>query len=208
MLTIGEILNRERKNKNLSLADIEKKTKIRIKSLKAIETSDWSEFPSRTYILGIISSYGDCLGLDKDKLSAFFRREYEKKESMKFSRKIPHQQFKPFTRTLLKLLIIAIFITFSAYFGFQLKAYYSPPFVEIIKPEKTTFSKRTDKFELIGKTQKDSIVEINKERAYLDDKQLFKTFIPLAEGKTKVTIVVTGANGKKTVLTQIYEKKR
>ena len=81
MLSVGEILKKQRKKKGLTLLEVEKKIKVRLKFLKAIEDNNWS-FSSKVYISGIIKNYAQFLDLDKDKVLAFFRRDYEKNDEM------------------------------------------------------------------------------------------------------------------------------
>ena len=89
MLSVGSILKNEREKKGLLLSDIEKKIKIREKYLKAIEDENWNYFSSKIYITGILKNYSRVLNLDHKKVLAFFRRDYEKKEEVKFKKKLP-----------------------------------------------------------------------------------------------------------------------
>lgn len=205
MLTIGEILKKERHNVKLTLDQVERATKIRKKNLEAIEKNDWKRFPSKTYILGVIKSYGKFLGLDEEKLSAFFRREYGKKDDLRFKRKINKHFLVPQTKKVFRLAIFFIFVIFIFYFGYQLKLYLSPPRLNIISPTKTTF-KYENRFDLVGQTEKESIVTVNGERVYLDNQNKFKITLPLTKEKNGVTIEVTGANGRKTVVKKVFEK--
>lgn len=206
MLTIGEILIRERKDRNLTLEEIEKKTKIRKKNLEAIESNNWKKFPSKTYIIGVIKSYAKFLNLDEDKLIAFFRRQYEKKEEIRFKERVSKTYFTPQTKKLLKISIFFILLVFSLYFGYQLIVYFSPPKVEILSPKESVF-KREERIKLIGKTEKEAIVNINGERVYQNKDNTFETIIPLINPKNEVIIEVTGANGRKTIIKKIFEKK-
>lgn len=206
MLTIGEIILRERERRNLTLEEIEKKTKIRKKNLAAIENNNWKKFPSKTYIVGIIKSYGKFLNLDEEKLIAVFRRQYEKKEEIKFKEKISKTYFTPQTKKLLKISIFFILLFFTLYFTYQLKIYFSPPKVSILSPKGTVF-KKEEKIELIGKTEKESIIYINGERIYQDKNNNFETTIPLLNRKNQVIIEVIGPNGRKTIIKKVFEKK-
>lgn len=206
MLTTGELLRQERKNRELTLEDIEKKTRIRKKYLAAVEKNDWSIFPSKTYIIGVLGSYGRFLKLDEEKLRAVFRREYEKKEDIGFKERVSKEYLTPQTKKLVKTIIAILALIFIVYFGYQLKLYFSPPFVEIISPKKTSFIKE-EKIELVGKTEKEAIVIVNGERVFQDKNNIFKIAIPLTNPKNEVIIEVTGANGKKTILKKIFEKK-
>lgn len=206
MLTTGEIIHRQRKLKNISIEDIEKKTRIRKKYLRALEENDWTPFPSKMYIVGILRSYAHFLELDQEKIIAFFRREYEKKEEMHFKEQLPSHYLTPQTKRVFKLILFAVSSLFILYFGYQLLLYFLPPQVSIIRPTTTTF-KRIDKVELVGKTEKEAIVMVNGQRVFVQDDLTFKAQIPLTKSENLVTIEVTGANGKKTVIQKIFEKR-
>ncbi|OGK56928.1 hypothetical protein A3J15_00860 [Candidatus Roizmanbacteria bacterium RIFCSPLOWO2_02_FULL_38_10] len=206
MLTTGTILNKERTRRELSIETVEKKTRIRKKYLIAIENDDWTAFPSKTYILGIIKSYGKFLGLNGDKLTAFFRREYEKKEEIRFKKKVPKKYLTPNTKKAISTVMIIFTLLFIFYFGYQLKLLFSSPHVDILSPKKTVFS-REEFIELIGKTDKETIITVNGEKIIPDKNSIFKTKVPLPEVVNKVIIEVTGANGRKTVLIKYYERK-
>src|SRR3989338_1476019 len=202
MQTVGQLLKTERIRQNFSIEDIEIKTRIRKKYITAIEESDWKIFPSKTYITGIIKSYGSYLKLDEEKLIPFFRREYEKTDSQKFKRRLNIQQLTPNAKTYFKIGIILVNLLFIIYFGFQIIRLITPPSVTIISPVTNVLPKRTEKIEFIGKTEKDAIVDINGEKVFIDDTGIFKIQIPLINKKANVKIKVTGANGKITTLTK------
>lgn len=205
MLTVGEILKKERERQRINIEEVEKKTKIRKKIINHIEKNDWRVFSSKTYILGVIKNYGRFLGLSEEKLVAFFRRQYEKEEEIKFKKKINKNYFTPQTKTLLKFSILLVIFLFSLYFGYQLKIYFTPPKVVILFPKETKF-KRERKVVLVGKTEKEAIVYINNQRVFLRDEAIFETEIPLTKKKNEIIIEVTGANGRKTTIKKIFEK--
>ncbi|OGK16896.1 hypothetical protein A2690_03470 [Candidatus Roizmanbacteria bacterium RIFCSPHIGHO2_01_FULL_39_12b] len=204
MQTVGQILKSERKRLEYSIEDIEKKTRIRKKYLEGLEQSNWSLFPSKTYILGVLKSYGSLLNLNEEKLDAFFRREYERTDSQKFTRKVNAKQLIPSSKIYMRLGIVFSVLLLALYFGVQLVHLLTPPKVEIVAPINDHLPPRTQKFDLIGLTEKDAIVEINGERYVLNEENQFSAKIPILKKNTKVTINVTGANGKKTTITKIY----
>lgn len=205
MLSVGEILKRERLNKNLTLEDVERTTRIRKKNLEAIEESNWKIFSSKTYISGVIGTYARFLSLENDKLQAFFRREYGETEDLGFKRGVSRGHLTPQTKRIFRLALLVIGLAFVVYFGFQLNIYFTPPKVVILEPTKTSF-RREDKIQIVGQTEKEAIVMINGERVYLDSENKFRTYVPLAQPKNEVTITVTGANGRKTVVKKVFEK--
>ncbi len=80
MRKVGDILKKRRLEKNLTLEEVEKRTKIRKKFLLAIEKGDYSSFPSSTYVRGFIKNYSDFLNLPTEEILAIFRREFAQEE--------------------------------------------------------------------------------------------------------------------------------
>ncbi len=203
MLTVGEILRREREVKGLKLSDIEKIIRVREKFLKALEADSWDLFSSKIYVEGIIKNYAKILDLNQEKLLAFFRREYAKKEEVGFRNKISSKYLTPETKKYLTLLVVFVFFLFAFYFGLQLKLFLSPPKIEIISPKEKTF-KREEQIEIVGKTQREAVVTIFKDRIYQNSDGVFTYNFPLKPGKNELVIEVVGANGKKTVFKREY----
>ena len=203
MLTVGEILQTERIKKNLSLKDIEKKIRVREKFLKAVENNDWRIFSSKIYIAGIIRNYSVILDLNPEKMLAFFRREYARKEEVTFKKRISSKYLTPQTRRYFIFGVTFISLLFCFYFGHQLFRYLSPPEVRIISPLETTF-KRVDKIRVIGRTEKEAVIAIFGDRVYQNKEGIFFYNFPLKPGKNILSIEVVGANGKKAVITKEF----
>jgi len=64
----GWFLQRERERRGKTLADAALETRISAKYLHAIEYGRLDELPDRSYVLGYIRVYADCLGLEADPL--------------------------------------------------------------------------------------------------------------------------------------------
>lgn len=206
MLSVGTILKNEREKKGLLLIDIEKQIKVREKYLKAIEDENWNFFSSKIYIIGILKNYSRALNLDHKKVLAFFRRDYEKKEEIRFKRKVSSAYLTSGTKKFLKLGLIIIILFFVIYFVFQLKTYFSPPSIVILSPTKTNFSVEKN-VKIVGKTDKDTSVTIAGERIYQNKEGVFDYELSLKEGENKVVINLIGANGKKTTFEKSFFKK-
>ncbi|MEK7597523.1 MAG: helix-turn-helix domain-containing protein [Patescibacteria group bacterium] len=206
MLSVGTILKNEREKKGLLLIDIEKQIKVREKYLKAVEDENWNYFSSKIYITGILKNYSRVLNLDHKKVLAFFRRDYEKKEEVKFKRKVTSAYLTSGTKNMLKITLIILTLFFILYFIFQLKIYFSPPNITILSPTKTNFSVEKN-VRIIGKTEKDTSVTIAGERIYQNKEGVFVYEYPLNEGENKLVINLIGANGKKTTFEKTFFKK-
>lgn len=205
MLTIGEILKKTREKNNLSLLEVERNIKVREKFLLAIETNDWSLFSSKIYISGIIKNYSRFLGLDEKKILAFFRRDYEKKEEMKFKKRLSSHYLTPESKKYLIMIFIISFFLIFGYFTYQLKLFLSPPSFTLVSPNKVNFTVEK-KIKLVGKTEKDTSIFIGGDKIYQNNEGLFKYELPLQEGKTRLTIELVGANGKKRKVEEIFYK--
>lgn len=203
MLTVGKILKTQREKKNLKLEDAEKDIRVRLKFLSAIEDDDWTLFSSKVYIGGLIRNYSKYLDLDPDRILAFFRRQYAKKEEDSFKKRLSAKYLTPQTRKLIFFFMVIIISAFVYYFGYQVQRFISPPKVEILSPDTDVF-KNQDRVRIVGLTEKEAVVKIFGERIYQNDKGIFNYDLPLKQGKNTLNIEITGANGKKTSLKKVY----
>jgi transcriptional regulator with XRE-family HTH domain len=74
-LKVGERLARAREAKGIELEDIAERTRVPLRHLQAIETSDHQGLPATTYSAGFVKTYARLLGLDGEALSNEFRAE-------------------------------------------------------------------------------------------------------------------------------------
>lgn len=203
MLTVGGILKREREKQKMSLDEVEKTIKVRKKFLEAIERDDWTLFSSKIYITGVIKNYAKVLNLPEDKVLAFFRREYAKKDVTGFQTKVPSKLLDSGTKRYLGYGLGLLVFVFVLYFGYQLFLFFAPPDVEIVSPKETTF-KRVEKIKIAGKTEPEAQIMIFGNRIYQDKDGDFTYDYPLKKGKNFLVVEVTGANGKKTTISKEY----
>ncbi|KKP87167.1 MAG: Transcriptional regulator, XRE family [Candidatus Roizmanbacteria bacterium GW2011_GWA2_35_8] len=206
MTTVGDILKKERQSKGLLLSDIEKQIKVREKYLRAIEENDWAFFSSKIYIIGILKNYSRMLSIDPKRILAFFRRDYEKKEEVKFKKKVASGYLTPESKKYFMATAILTAFFIIIYFGYQLSLYFSPPKMIIISPSKTSFTTE-DRIRIIGKTERDAAVVIFGDRVYQNKDGIFEYSFPLKEGVNKLIIELTGANGRKTTIEKDFQKK-
>ena len=199
MLTVGEILKKEREKKGYSLSHIEKKIRVRESFLKAIEANNWSTFSSKIYITGIIKNYARFLGIDPGRALAFFRRDYGRKEDISFKKAASSKHLVPESRQYAIAGLTFLILIFFTYFAFQLNLFLSPPKVVLLSPKTSQFKKQ-NRVKIVGKTEKEAVVTIFKDRVFQNKEGVFTYDFALNPGKNKLTIEVIGANGKKTTL--------
>ena len=63
---------------HIDISEVEARTKIRAKYLRAIENEEWDLLPGPVYAKSFLRTYGDFLGLDSRLLVDEFRRRYER----------------------------------------------------------------------------------------------------------------------------------
>ncbi len=62
----------------IDISEVETRTKIRAKYLRAIENEEWDLLPGPVYAKSFLRTYGDFLGLDSRMLIDEFKRQYER----------------------------------------------------------------------------------------------------------------------------------
>jgi len=75
---IGSTLREARMRNGIDITEVEARTKIRAKYLRAIENEEWDLLPGPVYIKSFLRTYGDYLGLDSRALIDDFKRRYER----------------------------------------------------------------------------------------------------------------------------------
>jgi transcriptional regulator with XRE-family HTH domain len=71
---IGPTLREARIRHKIDLTEIEERTKIRVRYLRALENEEWDVLPDPTYTRSFIRTYASFLGLDGERLADDYRR--------------------------------------------------------------------------------------------------------------------------------------
>ena len=77
MPSIGETLREARMRQRLDIADVEQRTKIRAKYLRALENEEFGMLPGPTFVKTFLRTYAEQLGLDPHVLVEEYRANYE-----------------------------------------------------------------------------------------------------------------------------------
>jgi len=72
MIDLGSELKAAREEQGISLAEAEAATRIKGRYLKALEANDWAALPTHVQARGFLRNYAVYLGIDEDKLSAWY----------------------------------------------------------------------------------------------------------------------------------------
>jgi cytoskeleton protein RodZ len=78
MADIGTTLREARMRARIDMSEVEARTKIRAKYLRAIENEEWDLLPGPVYVKSFLRTYGDFLGLDTRMLVDEYKRRYER----------------------------------------------------------------------------------------------------------------------------------
>ena len=78
MADIGTTLREARMRARIDMTEVEARTKIRAKYLRAIENEEWDLLPGPVYVKSFLRTYGDFLGLDSRMLVDEYKRQYER----------------------------------------------------------------------------------------------------------------------------------
>lgn len=205
MQTVGFMLKEARLGKGYTLKQVEVSTKIREKFLEAIECDDYSLLPSVSYAKGFVKNYSEFLGLDSNRVLAFFRRQ--SKDAPKSSLLPPQPlrtnltffQLTP-TRFIL-LLVGGIVGVFFLYFLLQYRAIQFPPPVSIESP-KENMTVSDSRIDILGTTDADATIVINGVSVLVRGDGKFFDQVSLQPGSNTITIIATSRFGKTSTLTR------
>jgi len=78
MPEIGETLRDARMRARIDVSEIEAKTKIRAKYLRALENEEWGLLPGPTFVKSFLRTYAQALGLDGKALVEEYRLSHER----------------------------------------------------------------------------------------------------------------------------------
>jgi cytoskeleton protein RodZ len=78
MADIGATLREARMRAKIDINEVERRTKIRAKYLRAIENEEWGLLPGDVYVKSFLRTYSEYLGLDSRQLIDDYKRRYER----------------------------------------------------------------------------------------------------------------------------------
>lgn len=91
MPPIGETLREARMRQRLDIADVEERTKIRAKYLRALENEEWGLLPGPTFVKTFLRTYAEVVGVDPYLLVEEYRLTEEHSDAPEFQALAPMQ---------------------------------------------------------------------------------------------------------------------
>lgn len=92
-LTVGAKLKAKREEMSMSLEAVAAKTRVTMRHLEAIENSQYSKLPGKTYLIGFTKSYARCVELNDAQIAAELREELA--ESDQFTNNHHIESYEP-----------------------------------------------------------------------------------------------------------------
>jgi cytoskeleton protein RodZ len=80
MASIGDTLREARMRQHLDISDVEARTKIRAKYLRALENEEFGMLPGPTFVKTFLRTYAEALGLDPHILVEAYRASHEPRD--------------------------------------------------------------------------------------------------------------------------------
>src|ERR671916_3426698 len=81
MPEIGTTLREARMRQRIDITDMEVRTKIRAKYLRALENEEWDLLPGPTYVKSFLRTYAEALGLEQRALVEEYKLRHEPLEA-------------------------------------------------------------------------------------------------------------------------------
>jgi cytoskeleton protein RodZ len=119
MESVGETIRRVRREKQLSVEDLAKRTRVRAEYIDALEEDRHEIFPARTYVVGFLRACARALGLDEQEILRRYRSDrgesVPEEDSLWLDDSEPEEEG---TNRLLPLILILVVVVAAAAFYF------------------------------------------------------------------------------------------
>lgn len=190
------LLETARLDRELTIEDISKKTKIPARYLQAFELEKKSDFPDEPYCSLMLHEYANFLGLNPDELVSVFRRDHINKTN---SAKV-NNSFLSITPQFTYYIVVFLLSTlFAGYLIFEYIKFNRPPILSVNWPP---YSKIV---EISGTTDSESTVKVNDSLVIVDQNGNFVKKIEISTSEAKIVVQSTSPAGKTTVLEKIIK---
>jgi len=203
MKTIGQLLKSTREQKGISLIQVEKNTKIRIKYLQALEKDEYQKLPSGTYAKGFIKNFSKFLNLPVKTSLALFRRDFTENEQgqivpRSMTRPISQHQLIWSPRTTLIAGILFFSILFTAFIGYQYKGFFQPKLQVTVPSNGEILLGPT--ITVSGISDPSLVVSVNDQLTIINPDGTFSSNLNLPAGPATITIEATNPRGNTTTV--------
>jgi len=199
MRTIGELIKEFRVKKHLSLANLERATKIKRDFIEAIEKQDWNKLPEFPVVIGFVKNIAQVLKIDQNQAVAFLRRDYPPKLLRINPKPDLSEKFTWSPRLTFLTGITLVAIILIVYLGFQYKNFISPPSLEVDSPQEGQLVEERKIF-VSGVVDPDATVSVNNQPVLVGEDGKFVAELEIFEGTQEIVVIATSRSGKQSVV--------
>lgn len=185
--------------KKISLEEMEKCTKINKEYLEALENCEFDKINvSKIYQKNFIKKYLFCLNEKSDYLINQFEEENNFKIENKEKQVLLKKYYLSNLPTILRYTFIFLIIfSFGFYIWTHINNILKPPSLMIFSPQDGIITNESS-IEIIGKTEKETKININKENIKINEQGVFDQPIILSPGINTIIITAESKHGKIT----------
>lgn len=191
MITVGEVLKKQRIILNKTLEGSALETKIQLRFLQYIEDNNFEAFDSDVYAQGFIKIYSKYLNLNEERILAIYRRSLPPVKIKRGSTQRDPLKRIPIliSPKLLTIILSVIFLLgILTYLGYQIYQFQSPPNISIQTPLNDSVVEN-EKIFVKGSVDKGTTVFVNDSSVEVDETLAFETEIILNPGINLITVV-------------------
>lgn len=199
MRSLGTTITDKRKERSISLSDLERETRIKKEFLLAIEEGRWQELPEFPVVQGFVRSIAHVLDMDEHMVLALLRRDYPKKELLQAPKPDVRNKFIWSPKWTLMAGALFVVLIIAGYLGYQYKQFVSPPELTVSKPQEEEVI-LPGMYTVEGKTTADSTVIINNQPTFINEDGSFAEEIEVVSETKEITIRAISRAGKETVI--------
>lgn len=190
---LGQLLRQKRLLLDLTLEDVEERTGIKARCLKALEHGNYHELPASVYIRGYLKTLSSIYGLELSRLIVLYKEDQGiinqivNEARTKLPTKNKKIGFTLTSKTLAVGILSLMFIITTAYMAGQINHVTAAPDLYITSPEEGYLTKKT-LLEIKGGTEVGSTVTINNQAIPVNPDGTFNQTIYLSSGENNIVI--------------------
>ncbi len=216
---IGAILQERRRLLNVSREELSQQIQVPTKHLIKIEKSQWHALPSPVYTKGFIRRYAEALGMDADRIVAWYEADSEGAGGMRRSSVLrsSHERSKSSwraqggrvaTRVTRRVAAGVVFLAVLGYIIYQLSIVFATPALVVTSPAQVETITQESTITLSGTTDAGITLLLNNQAVQVGPNGMFSRTIELLPGINTLDIAAVSRFGQRTTVerTVIYQE--
>ena len=211
--TLGEKLEKHRRNLGLSLDKAGRAININVRYLRYLENNQYEKLPADIYTLNILKSYAELLQLNPatvldifNQEKALFTKTQKKNKSLKLTKAQKYLNAILSPKTLKYIIIILLLVSVFSYIGWGINHIISAPMLTISEPGDNLITE-THKITISGETEKEVNLNVNNRPVLIDQEGLFSLDLDLQKGLNLIKISARKKYSKEnTIYRQVIVK--